>query len=105
MTGADALSRRHIYSARRTMAPWIAPPPLVQAPTLSPQLGEQVFLKLETVQPTASFKIRGATNRLERLSPGERSLGVVTVSTGNHGRAVAHAARRLGIRAVVCVSE
>lgn len=72
---------------------------------LSQQVGASVFLKLETVHDTGSFKIRGASNRLLHLSEGERARGVVTVSTGNHGRAVAYAAHRLNVPAVVCMSK
>ncbi|MEX1003880.1 MAG: hydroxyectoine utilization dehydratase EutB [Acidimicrobiia bacterium] len=72
----------------------------------SPDLAEvAVSLKLETIQPTGSFKIRGAASRIRSLPESDRARGVVTASTGNHGRAVAHVARSLGIEATVCVSE
>jgi threonine dehydratase len=64
-----------------------------------------VSLKLESVQPTGSFKIRGAASRILSIPETDRPRGVVTASTGNHGRAVAHVARTLGIDATVCVSE
>jgi threonine dehydratase len=63
------------------------------------------LLKLETVQPVGAFKIRGAANALARLDEAARIRGVACCSTGNHGRAVAHAGRQLGIRAVVCLSS
>lgn len=63
-----------------------------------------VRLKLESEQVTGSFKVRGAANALLRLSAAERSAGVVAVSSGNHGRAVAHVANRLGIAATICLS-
>ena len=62
-------------------------------------------LKCENRQPTGSFKIRGASNMLAQLSPEARTAGVVTYSSGNHGQAVAYAARRLGIRAVIVMPE
>ena len=96
---------RDIYRARRTIAPWIGRTPLKQSSSLSSLIGANVHLKLETVHDTGAFKLRGATNRLLNLSDEERARGVVTVSTGNHGRAVAYAAKRLGIRAVVFMSE
>lgn len=71
----------------------------------SPDLAALVSLKLEGVQPTGSFKIRGAASRILSLSESDRARGVVTASTGNHGRAVAHVARTLGIDATVCVSD
>lgn len=78
--------------------------PLVPSPALSEETGVDVYLKLETVQPTGSFKVRGAASKLLTLSDAERRRGVVTASTGNHGRAVAYVARRLGIEAIVCIS-
>lgn len=64
-----------------------------------------VHLKLECLQRSGSFKIRGATNRLLTLSREDREKGVVTCSSGNHGRAVAEAAEALGIQATVCVPD
>ena len=63
-----------------------------------------LWLKLETTQPTGSFKIRGATNAIANLTEEERSRGIVCCSTGNHGRAVAYAAQALGCAATVCLS-
>ncbi len=65
--------------------------------------GPTVALKLENLQVTGSFKVRGAASRLAVLTPAERRAGVVTCSSGNHGRAVAFVARRLGIPATVFV--
>lgn len=97
------ITQQDVYRARAAIAPLVRRTPLVPASGLGTG-GPDVFLKLECLQETGSFKLRGAANRLAMLTPEERSRGVVTVSTGNHGRAVAHAARRLGIRAVVCMS-
>ena len=63
------------------------------------------WLKLESLQRTGSFKLRGAANRLLKLTAAERARGVVAVSSGNHGRAVAEVARILGIRATICVPD
>lgn len=79
--------------------------PLVPAPALSDRCGRQVLLKLETLQPTGAFKLRGAANAAARLPRERAARGVTCASTGNHGRAVAYAARRLGIPAIVCMSE
>lgn len=62
-------------------------------------------LKLENLQVTGSFKVRGAANRVAALSDSERRRGVVTCSSGNHGRAVAYVAQLMGVRATVCVPE
>ncbi len=64
-----------------------------------------MYLKLENTQQTGSFKMRGAANRLLNLTEEQRANGVVTVSTGNHGKATAYVAGKLGIRAVVCVPD
>jgi threonine dehydratase len=99
-----ALTQRSIWRARHAIAPLVRRTPLVRSETLSRRLGQNVFLKLETEQETGAFKLRGATNRILQLSEAERDEGVVAVSTGNHARAVAHAARVQGVRAVVCMS-
>ena len=62
-------------------------------------------LKLETAQPIGAFKIRGAANALSRLDDGARARGVVCCSTGNHGRAIAYVAARLGTKATICMSS
>ncbi len=64
-----------------------------------------VVLKLESLQNTGSFKVRGAANRLAKLSAAERGRGVVAVSSGNHGKAVAEVSRQMGVSATVCVPE
>jgi threonine dehydratase len=78
--------------------------PLLPLRDLSEALGGELFAKPEYLQPTGSFKLRGAAIALLQLDPGRRARGVVAVSTGNHGRAVAHMARRLGIACTVCMS-
>src|SRR5262245_57014526 len=71
------------------------------APRLSHRLGNSVLLKREDEQPVFSFKVRGAYNRISRLSESERRRGVITASAGNHAQGVALSARKLGIRAVI----
>jgi threonine dehydratase len=78
--------------------------PLQPVPALSSP-GAPVFLKLESRQPTGAFKLRGAWTAVRRLPDDARRRGVITYSSGNHGQAVAWAARRLGIRAVVVMPE
>ncbi|MCZ6792756.1 MAG: pyridoxal-phosphate dependent enzyme [Planctomycetota bacterium] len=77
--------------------------PLEESPELSERLGVPVWLKLEFLQTTGSFKLRGAWFRLSRLTAGERQRGVATSSAGNHGQGLAHASRELGISATVYV--
>src|SRR5574341_1486965 len=74
-------------------------------PELSDQAGVPVYLKLESQQPTGAFKTRGAWTAVRRLAPEQRVRGVITYSSGNHGQAVAFAAQRLGIRAVIVMPE
>lgn len=100
----SAITMRDIYKARRRIAGMAIRTPLIESPELTKRIGVPVYLKLENVQRTGAFKIRGAANKLLSLSAEERERGVITVSSGNHGRAVAHVARQLGIRAVVCMS-
>lgn len=75
--------------------------PCVESRTLSQIFGGQVFLKFENLQFTASFKERGACNKLVQLSSQERERGVVAMSAGNHAQGVAYHAQRLGLRAVI----
>lgn len=93
-----------IEAARTRIAGRVARTPLRLSPSLSQQCGAPVSLKLEHRQHTGSFKLRGATNALLALSPEAKAKGIVTVSTGNHGRALAHAAASEGVRCVVCMS-
>ena len=79
--------------------------PLVSVPELSQHAGVPVYLKLESQQPTGAFKTRGAWTAVRRLAPEQRARGVITYSSGNHGQAVAFAAQRLGLRAVIVMPE
>ncbi|MGY8777766.1 MAG: pyridoxal-phosphate dependent enzyme, partial [Longimicrobiales bacterium] len=71
--------------ARRAVARHGRVTPLLHAPELTEQLGREVYLKAECLQNTGSFKVRGASARLEALSENERLTGVVACSSGNHG--------------------
>lgn len=75
--------------------------PCVASQTLSQLTGAQIYLKFENLQYTASFKERGACNKLAQLSQAERQRGVIAMSAGNHAQGVAYHAQRLGIRAVI----
>jgi threonine dehydratase len=75
--------------------------PCVESRTLSQLTGARVFLKFENLQFTASFKERGACNKLVQLSSEERARGVIAMSAGNHAQGVAYHAQRLGVRAVI----
>jgi threonine dehydratase len=77
--------------------------PIEHSRWLSERLGVPVWLKLESLQITGSFKIRGALFRMSQLTPEEQARGILTCSAGNHGKAVAYAAKQMGVTAVVCV--
>ncbi|MDQ6767649.1 MAG: threonine/serine dehydratase [Candidatus Eremiobacteraeota bacterium] len=79
--------------------------PVEFSPVLSELTGATVSLKLENLQVTGSFKARGAFNRLLALAEGERARGFITASSGNHGAAVAYAAKKLGIDGIIFVPE
>ena len=79
--------------------------PLEEAPRLSRRLGNQVLLKREDLQPSFSFKLRGAYNRIAHLAPGAAQRGVVCASAGNHAQGVALAARRRGCTAVIVMPQ
>lgn len=90
-----------IRSAAAAMEGVLTRTPLVRAHTLSDRTGAEVFLKLENLQVTGSFKARGAMIRLMQLSDAERKSGVVAMSAGNHAQGVAFHAGRLGIPATI----
>jgi threonine dehydratase len=79
--------------------------PVYSSETLGRMCGRPVWLKAENLQRTGSFKIRGAVNRVATLGPEERAGGVVTASAGNHGQAVAWAAREAGVKATIYMPE
>ncbi len=82
-----------------------SPTPLVPVPALEPEAGFPVYLKLENKHATGAFKMRGAWTAIRRLPEDKHSSGVLTYSSGNHGQAVAFAAQRLGVRAVIVMPE
>ena len=101
----NAVALADIQAARSRIADKIDPTATVPSAALSEIAGAPVFLKMEHRQTTGSFKLRGASNALASLAPEARSRGVVAASTGNHGRALAHAAKLEGVRAVICMSR
>lgn len=98
------VTMRDVYKARRRIAAIAIRTPLLHSPQLTELAGSPVYLKAENVQQTGSFKIRGAANKMLNLTDEEKARGVITVSSGNHGRAVSYIAQRLGIHAVIGIS-
>ena len=105
MTGLPPIGLAEIETARSAIAGTIRRTPVQPSPVLSTLTGVPVHLKCEHHQVTGSFKVRGASNAVMRLSEDQRRNGVVGVSTGNHGRGLAHAARQAGVRCIICMSE
>ncbi|MER8633354.1 hydroxyectoine utilization dehydratase EutB [Mesorhizobium opportunistum] len=94
-----------IRRAAERIAGHVRRTPMTESPTLSEACGAVVHLKLESQQWTGAFKLRGATNAVLSLTADERKRGVIAASTGNHGRALAHAAKLEGMRVVICMSR
>jgi threonine dehydratase len=98
-----ALPLQSILEAQNQIRRYLAPTPLQHSSLMSERLGAQVWLKLESRQPTGSFKVRGAINKLHQIKQKGRIEGIVTGSAGNHGLGVAFAAQSLGISPVAVV--
>lgn len=90
-----------IFQARERIAPYTITTPLIPLERLEDRLGFVPWVKLENLQNMGAFKIRGAMNAVLRLSPDDRERGLITASSGNHGRAVALAAYQLGVPALI----
>ena len=101
----SALQLNDIYLARQRIESLVRRTAMEYSPSLSQRLGVAVYLKLESQQITGSFKLRGASNAVAQLSAEEKARGVVAASTGNHGRALAYAASRQGVKATICLSH
>jgi len=95
------LSLQDVQAAAQRLQGQVLDTPCVESRTLSQIAGCQIHLKFENLQYTASFKERGACNKLSQLTPAERARGVVAMSAGNHAQGVAYHAQRLGLRATI----
>ncbi|MBU6423733.1 MAG: threonine ammonia-lyase [Chloroflexi bacterium] len=94
-----------VEAAARAIAPYVRRTPLERSEALSDMARCDVYLKLEDLQHTGAFKLRGALHKLLSLDPARRAKGVLTASAGNHGQGLAHAARLLGASAWVVLPE
>src|SRR6476620_7970466 len=90
-----------IQDAKKILQGIIIPTPTLPDEKLSRETGAKAFLKAECLQRAGSFKVRGAYNKISRLSPEEKRRGVITASAGNHAQGVSLAARLLGIKATI----
>lgn len=94
-----------IQAARKVLEHIIIPTPIISDAKLSRELGAKAYLKAESLQKSGSFKIRGAYNKISRLSSEEKSRGVIAASAGNHAQGVALAAQLNNIKAVIVLPE
>ena len=96
-----SLTIREIEAARIRIAPYIIRTPLLRMKNLDQYLGCEVYAKAECMQTAGSFKLRGAMNKILSLSEEELQRGIVAASSGNHGKAIAYACKKLGIKATI----
>lgn len=99
------LTLQNVTDARDRIRNHVRETMLVHSPSLSQATGGDIHLKLEQMQITGSFKLRGATNAILSLNDAQKAKGVVAVSTGNHGRGLAYAAANAGVHCVVAMSS
>jgi len=100
-----ALDTAAVRDAARRIAPHIRRTPTEHSRALSDLSGGEIYLKLENLQRTGSFKVRGAAYAMSRLSPAARAAGVVTMSAGNAAQAIAYAGRAQGVHVTVVMPE
>ena len=94
-----------VLEARRRISPHLRATPLYPYAGLDELLGAEVWVKHENHQPVGAFKVRGGVNLVSQLTDDERSRGLISASTGNHGQSIAYAARLHGVTARICVPE
>ena len=92
-------------TAREHLKNVLLPTPLIYSPIFSEESGNNIYIKPENLQKTGAFKIRGAYNKMLKLTKAEKQRGVIASSAGNHAQGVAYAARELGIKAVIVMPK
>ena len=105
LSGVRLPTMADVQRAREVISAHLQPTPLLTSPALDSRLGFSAFVKCENLQPIGAFKVRGGLFLMSQLTPEERERGVVTASTGNHGQAIAYAARNLGVPATIWAPE
>jgi threonine dehydratase len=96
---------KDVVAARGFIAPYLPKTPLVRVEKLSEELGCDYYVKLENLQPTGAFKVRGGVNLVGTAPEQERQAGLVSASTGNHGQSIAYAGRLFGARVIICAPQ
>lgn len=92
-----------VLAARRRIAPYLRPTPLFGYPALDELIGATVHVKHENCQPVGAFKVRGGINLVSQMTAAERSRGLISASTGNHGQSIAYAGRLFGVQVRIVV--
>jgi threonine dehydratase len=96
---------RDVLAASRRIATYLRPTPLFNYPALDALVGTRIHVKHENCQPIGAFKVRGGVNLVAQMSAEERSRGLISASTGNHGQSIAYAGRLFGVRVRIVVPE
>ena len=94
-----------VYRARRRIAPYLKPTPLIRPAALGRVMDAEVHLKLENLQPIGAFKVRGGINLVSAELPALAGRRLLAASTGNHGQSIAYAARQFGLGATIYAPE
>lgn len=96
---------KDVYAARKVISRYLKPTPLIYSRRLSNLLGCQVYLKLENLQPTRAFKVRGGVYYMEKMKQQALSRGVVAASTGNHAQSIAYAGSLFGVQVKIVMPK
>jgi threonine dehydratase len=105
ISGVRLPTMADVQRAREVISAYLQPTPLLTSPALDARLGFSAYIKCENLQPIGAFKVRGGLFLMSQLTLEERERGVVTASTGNHGQAIAYAARDLHVPATIWAPE
>ena len=101
----DVLTPQEIGKAHERIFSLIIKTPLISSETINKKINANVYFKLENLQWTGSFKLRGASNKISQLSNEEKSRGIVSYSSGNHAQAVAYASNLIGVQATIIMPK
>jgi threonine dehydratase len=94
-----------VFVAAERLRPFLPVTPILEVPRVNGKLGGRLIIKAESLNVTASFKVRGALNRILAMTEDERRLGVVAFSAGNHAQGLAYASSLLGIRCMIAMPK
>ncbi len=101
----DSPTFLNVLEAKKAIAPYLPRTPMFNYPALDQATGLNLYIKHENYQPIGAFKVRGGINLISQLPPDEKTRGVISASTGNHGQSIAYAARLFHVPATIVVPE